>query len=592
MTDLRDFQTDQAALVAELAAAGASISNPKLFCCPFHDDAHPSAGVYRAEDGIWRVKCQSGGCGFCGDIFDVRAKRLGVALDEVLKAVGQPKAKPKSAPAEKPRIWTIEEYERRLNGTHEATYPYTDPDTGKLDMVIFRHCKPGERKRFTQATPVDGGIILKAPPAPRPIYNRTRVRSSDVVIVCEGEKCVHALQSLGYVATTTPGGAGKAAHADLSPLANKTTYLWPDNDPPGKDGVSAGEAHMRDVECILRTLDPAPRLFWIDPTALGLPPKGDAADLLEMHGGDVRVAKVAVADILRDARPMTVSSGVLELIEQTISGKRSALAWPWPTLTRLSRALLPGTVTILAGDPGSSKSLLLLEAAWFWHSRGIKVALFELEEEREYHLHRALVQMDDNALLADDDWVKANPEQAREAYLRHADVLDAFGACIYTPRRGCVTLDELSEWVRQRVAAGAEIIGIDPITAAEASDKPWVADNRFLMAAKDAIGQSGARLVLVTHPKKGRKNAVGMEELAGGAAYSRLPQTALWLERLAPAKSMSVRTNLGDSTYSVDRVLRIIKARNGVGAGVRIGCSFNKNTLRLREYGPIVEAGG
>ena len=85
----------------------------------------------------------------------------------------------------------------------------------------------------------------------------------------------------------------------------------------------------------------------------------------------------------------------------------------------------------------------------------------------------------------------------------------------------------MGEWVEDRVSEGCGLICIDPITAVEANAKPWVADLKFLIRAKTAVRRTGARLILVTHPKKGRKGAIGMEELAGGGAYSRFSHTVL-----------------------------------------------------------------
>jgi KaiC/GvpD/RAD55 family RecA-like ATPase len=427
-------------------------------------------------------------------------------------------------------------------------------------------------------------------------YNRTRVRDADTVIVVEGEKCVHALHEAGHVATTSPGGAGKASHADWTPLAGKTVYLWPDNDPPGKDGVSGGVAHMEAVQGILGALTPTPRLFWIDPTATGLPAKGDAADLLEMYDGDLDVVKLAVRDILGDAKAMTASSGVLQIIEDTISGKRKAMDWPWPALTNFSQALLPGTVTVLCGDPGASKSFMLLEAAAHWQAEGHEVAVFELEEDRAYHLRRVLAQLADDSGLTNDDYVRRNPDLSRQAYTAHAETLDALGEAIWDAPTGQVTLDGLAQWVDERCRDGAEIVGIDPVTAAEATDKPWVADLKFLMAVKDSVRRTGARLVLVTHPKKGRKAGIGLDELAGGAAYARFPQTVLWLERISPARQMQVCRKHGEHDFrneflEIDRLVRVSKARNGQGAGMKIACRFSKDTLRLNECGYVVEGG-
>ncbi|OXU14519.1 CHC2 zinc finger domain-containing protein [Sedimentisphaera salicampi] len=79
--DLR--KRDRAALAAELEAAGAQLKGDSC-CCPFHEDKHPSAGIYQNEAGFWMYKCHS--CGFCGSVWDVEAKSRGEAAPELIKA--------------------------------------------------------------------------------------------------------------------------------------------------------------------------------------------------------------------------------------------------------------------------------------------------------------------------------------------------------------------------------------------------------------------------------------------------------------------------------------------------------------------------
>src|SRR4051812_23935562 len=47
--------------------------------CPFHTDAHPSAGIYEAH-GAWKFTCHV--CKFTGDVFDVMAKKDGTKLSD------------------------------------------------------------------------------------------------------------------------------------------------------------------------------------------------------------------------------------------------------------------------------------------------------------------------------------------------------------------------------------------------------------------------------------------------------------------------------------------------------------------------------
>jgi DNA primase len=64
------------------------------------------------------------------------------------------------------------------------------------------------------------------------------------VYVVEGEKDVHALESLGAVATCSPMGAGKWHKVDPSPLYGGTVVVIEDKDEPGR----------RHAEDVLRSL--------------------------------------------------------------------------------------------------------------------------------------------------------------------------------------------------------------------------------------------------------------------------------------------------------------------------------------------------
>ena len=122
----------------------------------------------------------------------------------------------------------------------DTVYQYVHPDTSKVEMIVLRMVKPDGDKDFRQARPEGSGFVQQAPAKPWPLYNRARIRNADTIVVVEGEKCVHALHNCGIVAITSPAGAGKARHADWTPLAGKNCVLWPDKD-------ESGRAHMKDA---------------------------------------------------------------------------------------------------------------------------------------------------------------------------------------------------------------------------------------------------------------------------------------------------------------------------------------------------------
>lgn len=591
-------------LMAELERAGVHFRGNNCKC-PFHDDRSPSANIYE-HDGIWRFKCH--GCGFGGDIFDVIAKTTQRDVADVLKDfVAEQSPRPLRAPQlarrpepPMPTYDTIEQYAERLPGKVESIYRYTDPASGKVDLYVVRFRDEDGKKSFRQAhhRASDGKIIAKGIEGRKwPIYNRSRIAAAtpfEPIIVAEGEKAVHALQHFGIVATTSPGGAGKAAMADWSPLAGKRVYLWADNDLP-ENGFPHGKgvAHMRAVAQILEGLTPPPAVYWIDVAALELPPKGDAVEYLERYKtwspDDIR--QMAIGDVLEAAKPMGAAGNVRDDIEQTIAGNRRSIAFPWPVMSTFTQALAPGTITLLCGDPGSTKSLMLLEAAAHWqHNEKLKIAIYELEEDKTYHLKRAIAQLYGESQFTNRTWIEANPAEARNiADLTH-DFAASFARSLYESPDAMLTLPELAEWIEARAADGCKIIAVDPVTmVTPATRTPWNEDLHFMHAVQRTVRKYMTRVILVTHPSKRKNGTVSLDDLAGGAAYQRFAQTIIWLKAHKTPVEARINYSLGSSTKEINRSLHIMKARNGTGAGCEIGFVFDPKTLRFNELGEVLE---
>ena len=60
------------------------------------------------------------------------------------------------------------------------------------------------------------------------------VKAGETVFICEGEKDVDRLRSLGLTATTNAGGAGKWQESYNQFLKDADVIILPDNDPPGR----------------------------------------------------------------------------------------------------------------------------------------------------------------------------------------------------------------------------------------------------------------------------------------------------------------------------------------------------------------------
>lgn len=267
-----------------------------------------------------------------------------------------------------------------------------------------------------------------------------------------------------------------------------------------------------------------------------------------------------------------------------VSGKRYAAEWPWPMLHRFTLALLPGNVCVFCAPPGSSKSFFMLQALGFWMHKGYRPAILELEENKTYHLRRALAQECDDSSVTDPEWVKANAEKADYYASRHTAYVDKLAACIDEAPEAFTTKTAL-EWMSARIAEKRRVIAIDPITARDPSERPWIDDQHFVRQAQALLRNVDTSLVLVTHPPKNPKDT-SLDNVAGGAAYQRFSQVILWMEAIDPKEVNCTRFN-GIEPCTINRKLHLRKTRNGRAANTCLGFHFNGKTLKFEECGIV-----
>lgn len=577
MTDKDALRTDQSALLDALARAGADVSKPKRMRCPFHEDTHPSAGIYQHEDGSWKFKCL--GCQLNLDVIDVLARIENKTPADVLR--GMKETKPPARPPEKPTYPDIETMEANLKNL-AATYRYSHPDSKAVEFVAFRiEPEPG-RKEFLQAHRVGNGFSFGKPPSGvYPLYNRARVARADTIIVVEGEKCVHAAHDAGFVATTSPGGASNAKAADWTPLAGKTVYIWPDFDTNGEKYADDVQGILIPLRCNVHRISPAP---------LGLEPGGDIHDYLATNGGTAEDKHTAVQLVLGEAKPVGAASGLFDLLTDSIEGRRKLAPMPWESINTEVRCLLPGAMTALCGGGGSAKSLLISQAMLYWHLNDVDFAVYHLEHDRDYHLRRVLAQHENNSSLTVEEWIVENPDVTLEAFHRNEKLLHAIGGKIWDAPDKEINLAGLTDWLRDRAKEGRRVIVIDPITAADSGKEPWLADKKFVLAAKSILREHRCSLIVVTHPRTGaaRKASTLMDDMAGGAAYARFTDAVLWLERHDKPRKVLVKCKYGGSQdITIDRSIQIRKCRDGRGVGRDVGFIFDPATLLFADQGIV-----
>lgn len=214
-------------------------------CCPAHDDSTPSLAITEKSNGSVNTHCFAG-----------------CSAESIRSALGLPEWMPGG-------------------GEVVATYPYRNAEGTYLFEVVRGVDDEGRkqiRNRVVDASRPSGhvwnlqGISSQARTT---LYNAVAVKAGienlQPIYLVEGEKDVDTLASLGVVATTNAGGAGKLTSAHAEQLRGAQVRIIQDND-------EAGRRHGSTACALLEEVAETVELFDV-PT--GMPEKSDVTDMLE-----------------------------------------------------------------------------------------------------------------------------------------------------------------------------------------------------------------------------------------------------------------------------------------------------------------------
>jgi DNA primase len=251
-TDQLKSQTDIVEVIGRYVQLTRSGSQFEA-CCPFHDEKTPSFKVH--PNGQY-YKCH--GCGKGGDVieflkeyhswdFKKAVEYLGAEPTETKpKNHGKKSTPKKSEPAKvvplelsAARDHYTEDALRATSGnltegkSFVAAWKYFN-EKSEVEIVVVRW--EDEKQKKTVLTYYWNGKSLKMKNYPVLLYNRHKLATEpekDVLIVF-GEKCAEIADSLeGFIGVCWNGGEKKVHDVDLTPLKNRTVFIWPDDDQPG-----------------------------------------------------------------------------------------------------------------------------------------------------------------------------------------------------------------------------------------------------------------------------------------------------------------------------------------------------------------------
>jgi putative DNA primase/helicase len=267
--------------------------------CPAHDDQHNSLSIKLEANGRLLLYCHAG-CSY----------------EDICRAAG---------------------IQRRGSREVVATYDYRD-EQGVLLYQVLRYEPKGFIQRRQDGA---GGWDYNLKGVRRVPYRLAQLLVADTretIFIVEGEKDADRLASLGLVATTNAGGAGKWRAEHSEHLRGHCVGIIPDNDESGAKHATHVEQFLRGIAASVRIL-PLP----------GLPPKGDVSDWLDAgHTVEELRALATAAPESSPQKSQETSLNVVRMADVVAEDVR----WLWPPYIAF------GKLTILEGDPGVGKSWL------------------------------------------------------------------------------------------------------------------------------------------------------------------------------------------------------------------------------------------
>ena len=383
-------------------------------CCPAHEDGSPSLSVTPGRDGRVVLHCHAGCtvesiCGALGltvkDLFANERPKLFTPPPSVAR-------RPKE-PGEKPVI--------------EKIYQYHDFLGGEAFQVV--RLKP---KSFRQRWKKNGEWVWSMEGVERVLYQLPLVLAAQEVWLCEGEKDADNMTSLGFIATSNVGGAGKWLNGYGESLKGKDVVICGDNDEPGRKHVELV------FGCIAGTAKTV-RLIRLPPTVK------DASDFINSFPTPETAKKELEA--LRDSahpfiqgRKMPVYS-IPEMEpaysrHATTMHENSFNLGNWLPAFNAIRNLMAGELVFILGDTGSGKTGILQSIAKA--SRPIPTLMFEMELPGELLFERFVAEM-----------ARMSCEQVEAAYKggdRLGNALEEKFKGLFVCTESGLTLDQLEDY--------------------------------------------------------------------------------------------------------------------------------------------------
>jgi len=343
------------------------------------------------------------------------------------------------------------------------------------------------------------GWTNKGIPKPSPLYGLDRLAREPhmPVLVVEGEKTADAAQRLFPVwVAVTSGSATSATGTDWSPLKDRSVWIWPDNDPPGKAYAASAAQRLRGiakkVSIVSLPDDLPPKWDLADPLPEGLDPWSLLKAAVEIRGTDNPILPLEthgpfrpldMAEVLRDSPP-PVNWLVKGLIPSGVTGVFAARSNSGKSMTALHLALCLATGKPVLGRQPSGAT-----------PRGVVYISMEDDQGelwRRVHRCRDLYKSQQKWTSADELALQANllPLLPR-----------------WESDQAGFSLQRHWRWIgdqANRITNGCALIVVDTLSTMSEGDENAVRDtSAFWNAASSLVAATGATILALHHLAKG-----------------------------------------------------------------------------------------
>ena len=351
-----------------------------------------------------------------------------------------------------------------------AEYVYRTAD-GEPYLRVDRY----DNKSFPQYHWTGNAWAKGKPKGPKIPYRLPEMLTAvhHTVFIVEGEKDADTLTERGFVATTSPEGAGKWT-ADLNQwFIGKTVYIIPDADEPGRKHAQLVAANLHGVAREVRIVE--------------LPAK-DVTDWIS-GGGDtgqiIDIAKAAPLWVPPDA-DTDMASGNVFFSALDLQRMR------FPPINYVVTGYIVEGLTLLAGRPKRGKSWLLLHAAIAVASGGYTLGDVKCVEGDVFY-----AALEDNRRRLQRRMQKLLPAFAQEWPERLHFATEM-------PRLKDGGIEMVRRWIEQ--AKEPRLIIIDTLQKVRnpkgADQNGYEADYAAVSELKALADEYGVAIVLVHHQRK------------------------------------------------------------------------------------------